>query len=129
MDFADTPILHTSRPTALLSKPITSDPAAHQFPLMYRFQGQALADGKPCAHLAVLVEVVSGSIRQMKKVTTDAQGFFNATISLNAKLNDSVTWQISARTQDLKSAEAAGQNILLGESTIQVNQTLNLAAE
>ena len=111
--------LKATRPAEKTSSPLNS---FHGY--AYTFAGQATLDGEPCPNARVEVRVTSGYGFDIQNVQTGPDGRYRVTLRVQGEPTDTLSWEIHALTPDFKKAELEGQQILMDEHAVQLNNPL-----
>jgi hypothetical protein len=92
----------------------------------YRFDGQALHHGEPCAHASIVIRVTSSQETITRGTITDEDGRYSIEINVVGDVNQPVDWTMQALTPDSKPVELVGRRIAVTENEpVLVNADVN----
>jgi hypothetical protein len=92
----------------------------------YVFAGKAVQNGQPSANTRVTVHLITSDTTLVREAITDAEGTYNLTLPVTGEPSETVHWEISALTPEMKQASLEGHQILMDDSTIQLNSLLSV---
>ena len=87
------------------------------------FSGQATCMGQPCA-ASVEVRMESSAGRLVRRMTTDPDGHYTLSVSVMGEPDEVLNWEIHALAPNLEKADLEGRQILLSETSVNLDAPL-----
>jgi hypothetical protein len=135
---AQVPAHHVIRKVAASSKTVSeaakSEGAAATEPTLptylFSMSGVATEQGVPNGNAEITLLVITPYGQETHKLQTAADGSYKVTVSIHAKPNDPVDWEIKGQTVDYKTVSRMGRQIArMDEPFVSVQNSLNFIAQ
>jgi hypothetical protein len=97
-------------------------------PYTFLFEGQSMAEGRPCANTRILIRLQEGNRIRVARGMTDQAGSYSIHLTFEMTPKTSVEWTLEAVRKEYASLEMSGRHIAItGDTSVTVERSFDLA--
>ena len=97
-------------------------------PYTFLFEGQSMAEGRPCANTRILIRLQEGNRIRIARGMTDQAGSYAIPLTFEMTPKTSVEWTLEAVRKEYPSLEMSGRHIAItGDTSVTVERSFDLA--